>query len=131
MQHTFPATLQSWRVYEDSLIQVAGQDSQDTVPGRVSFRADNTDLLADQGIEQGRFPDVRSPNDSDVATTGFSSFRHDRVSKAFGQLRFARPLGDFGRDPLHRLLSRRLRTPRRMTVDEARQRQILLCKQAN
>ena len=77
MQYILPAALQAWGVYEDRLIRAAGQYPVDTVPGRVSFWTDNTDLLADQSIQQRRFPDIRSPDDRDVATAGINSRLHD------------------------------------------------------
>ena len=69
MQRVLPIALQTWGVYEDRLIRAAVYYPEDAIPGRVSFRADNTDLLTDQRIQKGRFPDIRSTDDRDVATT--------------------------------------------------------------
>lgn len=131
MQRVFPVALQTWGVYEDRLIRAAVYYPEDAIPGRVSFRGDNTDLLTDQRIQKGRFPDVRSTDDRNVATARIISCRHHQVSKAFVQRHSARPVGDFARDPPHGPLSRLLRTPLQMTVDGAHQIQILQCRPAS
>ena len=131
MQRILPVALQTWGVYEDRLVRAAIYYPEDAIPSCVSFRADNTDLLTDQRIQKGRLPDVWSPDDRDVTTARLISCRHYQVSKAFVQRHAARPVDDFARDPLPEPLSRLPRTPRRMTVDGARQIQILQCRQAS
>ena len=52
MQGMLSVTLQPWRVDEDYLIRTAVQYAENSMPGRVRFRTNDTDFLADQSIQQ-------------------------------------------------------------------------------
>ena len=66
--------VQTRRIDVNNLCIRQGLDSENLVPGGLGFGRSNADLLAQQPVEQGRFPDIGSANQGDVATT--VSFTH-------------------------------------------------------
>src|SRR5690606_30447496 len=82
VHHALRALRVPRRVHENSLVAVLIQNAEDAMPRRVRLGADDTDFLADQGVQQGRFADVWTSDDRDEAGAGLATHAHGTTPRA-------------------------------------------------